>query len=79
MVAIVAENIVVCGVQLWRTSREKAQKNSVSYIDVQDLRAQSRSFESIAAYKNERDSDWHRHRSHLDGVSTGSGSDLVNH
>jgi len=38
-------------VTLWRTSKEKAQKNSVSYIDVQDLRAQSRSFESIAAYK----------------------------
>lgn len=38
-------------VALWRTSKEKAQKNSVSYIDVQDLRAQSRSFESIAAYK----------------------------
>lgn len=38
-------------VALWRTSKEKAQKNSVSYIDVQDLRTQSRSFESIAAYK----------------------------
>ena len=38
-------------VALWRTSKEKAQKNSVSYIDVQDLRAHSRSFESIAAYK----------------------------
>jgi putative ABC transport system permease protein len=38
-------------VALWRTSKEKAQKNSISYLDVQDLRAQSRSFESIAAYK----------------------------
>src|SRR6185295_19969208 len=38
-------------VALWRTSKDKPQKNSVSYIDVQDLRAQSRSFESIAAYK----------------------------
>ena len=38
-------------VALWRTSKEKAQKNSVSYIDVKDLGAQSRSFESIAAYK----------------------------
>src|ERR1700752_5198601 len=38
-------------VALWHTNKEKAQKNSVSYIDVQDLRAQSRSFESIAAYK----------------------------
>ncbi len=38
-------------VALWRTSKDKPQKNSVSYLDVQDLRAQSRSFESIAAYK----------------------------
>jgi len=38
-------------VALWRTSKDKPQKNSVSYIDVQDLRAQSHSFESIAAYK----------------------------
>ena len=36
-------------VALWRTSKDKPQKNSVSYIDVQDLRAQSHSFESIAA------------------------------
>lgn len=38
-------------VALWRTSKEKVQRNSVSYIDLQDLRAQSRTFESIAAYK----------------------------
>ncbi|HKU72954.1 MAG TPA: ABC transporter permease [Pyrinomonadaceae bacterium] len=38
-------------VALWRTSREKTQKNSVSYIDAQDLQTQSRSFESIALYK----------------------------
>lgn len=38
-------------VALWRTSKENPTKNSVSYIDLQDLRAQSRSFESIAAYK----------------------------
>jgi putative ABC transport system permease protein len=38
-------------VALWRTNKEKPQKNSVSYIDVQDLRAHTRSFESIAAYK----------------------------
>ena len=38
-------------VAIWRTQKDKPQKNSISYIDVQDLRAQSRSFESIAAYK----------------------------
>ncbi|HEU4870940.1 MAG TPA: ABC transporter permease, partial [Pyrinomonadaceae bacterium] len=38
-------------VALWRTSEKNPTKNSVSYIDLKDLRAQSRSFESIAAYK----------------------------
>lgn len=38
-------------VALWRTSKEGPQKNSISYLDMQDLLAQSRSFESIAGYK----------------------------
>src|ERR1044072_9692203 len=38
-------------VALWRTQKEKPQKNSLSYIDVKVLRDTSHSFESIAAYK----------------------------
>ena len=38
-------------VALWRTAKDKRNKSSVSYIDVQDLRAHSSSFDTIAGYK----------------------------
>jgi len=36
---------------IWGTAREKRGKNPVSYLDLEDWRAQSHSFESLAAYK----------------------------
>src|ERR1043166_2964873 len=39
-------------VALWRTQNDKRDKGSASYLDLQDWRAQSQSFETIAAYKS---------------------------
>src|SRR5215813_7383863 len=36
---------------LWRTSKDKLFEGYVSYLELQDWRAQNRSFETIAAYK----------------------------
>ena len=38
-------------VALWRTSKDERRKGTSSYLDLQELRAQSSSFETIAAYK----------------------------
>jgi putative ABC transport system permease protein len=38
-------------VTLWRTAKDKRAKGPVSYLDLQDWRAQSHSFEAIAGYK----------------------------
>ena len=38
-------------VTLWRTAKDKRAKGPVSYLELQDWRAQSRSFEAIAGYK----------------------------
>src|SRR5262245_7486329 len=36
---------------IWRTTRDKRVEGYVSYLELQDWRAQNRSFEAIAAYK----------------------------
>jgi putative ABC transport system permease protein len=36
---------------IWRTTRDKRTEGYVSYLELQDWRAQNRSFEEIAAYK----------------------------
>jgi putative ABC transport system permease protein len=36
---------------IWRTTKDKRVEGYVSYLDLQDWRAQNRSFEAIAAYK----------------------------
>jgi putative ABC transport system permease protein len=36
---------------IWRSGKDKRVEGYVSYLDLQDLRSQSRSFEAIAAYK----------------------------
>src|SRR5581483_2724335 len=36
---------------IWRTAKDKRTEGFVSYLELQDWRAQSRSFEAIAAYK----------------------------
>ncbi|MBD0369946.1 MAG: ABC transporter permease [Pyrinomonadaceae bacterium] len=36
---------------IWRTSKDKRSEGYVSYLELQDWRAQSQSFESIAGYK----------------------------
>src|SRR5262245_61392727 len=36
---------------IWRTAKDKRVEGFVSYLDLQDWRAQNRSFESIAGYK----------------------------
>src|SRR5215813_293734 len=36
---------------IWRTAKEKRREGSVSYMELQDWQAQSRSFEAIAGYK----------------------------
>jgi len=36
---------------IWRTAKDKRVEGFVSYLELQDWRAQSRSFEAIAAYK----------------------------
>jgi len=36
---------------IWRTEKDKRTKGYVSYLDLQDWRAQSRSFEAVAGYK----------------------------
>ena len=38
-------------VALWRTAKDKRVKGPISYLDLQDLRAQSNSLEAIAGYK----------------------------
>jgi putative ABC transport system permease protein len=38
-------------VALWRTARDKRDKGPASYLDLQEWRAQSSSFETIAGYK----------------------------
>ncbi|HEU4509175.1 MAG TPA: ABC transporter permease [Pyrinomonadaceae bacterium] len=38
-------------VALWRTAKDKQNKGPASYLDMQDLRAHTSSFESIAGYK----------------------------
>ena len=38
-------------VALWRTANDKRDKGPASYLDVQELRTQSQSFEAIANYK----------------------------
>ena len=38
-------------VALWRTARDKRDKGPASYLDLQEWRAQSSSFEAIAGYK----------------------------
>lgn len=38
-------------VALWRTAKDKRDKGPTSYLDLQEWRAQSRSFEAIAGYK----------------------------
>ena len=38
-------------VALWRTAKDKRDKGPASYLDLQEWRAQSRSFEAIAGYK----------------------------
>ena len=36
---------------IWRTAKDKLFEGYVSYLELQDWRAQNRSFETIAAYK----------------------------
>jgi len=36
---------------IWRSTKEKREEGYVSYLDLQDWRAQNRSFEAIAGYK----------------------------
>src|SRR5687768_16965857 len=36
---------------IWRTTKDKRTEGYVSYLELQDWRAQSRSFEAIAGYK----------------------------
>jgi putative ABC transport system permease protein len=36
---------------IWRTEKDKRSQGYVSYLDLQDWRAQSRSFEAVAGYK----------------------------
>ena len=38
-------------VALWRTAKDKRDKGPASYLDLQEWRAQSSSFEAIAGYK----------------------------
>src|SRR5215207_3135376 len=38
-------------VALWRTSKDKRDKGPASYLDLQEWRAQNRSFDAIAGYK----------------------------
>ncbi len=38
---------------IWRTEKGKREEGFVSYLDLQDWRAQNRSFEAIAAYKSQ--------------------------
>src|SRR5215211_2291877 len=38
-------------VALWRTARDKRDKGPASYLDLQEWRTQSSSFEAIAGYK----------------------------
>ena len=38
-------------VALWRTAKDKRTKGNTSYFDLQEWRAQSSSFDAIAAYK----------------------------
>ncbi len=37
---------------IWRTAKDKRSEGFVSYLELQDWRAQNRSFEAIAAYKS---------------------------
>jgi len=39
---------------IWRTAKGKREEGFVSYLDLQDWRAQNRSFEAIAGYKPRR-------------------------
>src|SRR6185437_13635817 len=39
-------------VALWRTAKDQRSKGPASYLDLQEWRAQSRSFETIAGYKS---------------------------
>src|SRR5215211_6233946 len=39
-------------VAIWRTAKDKRNKSTASYLDLQEWQAQSRSFESLAVYKS---------------------------
>src|SRR5262245_5132365 len=45
----IAEAVRVAAI--WRTAKDKRAEGFVSYLDLQDWRAQSRNFEAIAGYK----------------------------
>ena len=55
-------------VALWRTPNDKQNKGPASYLDVQELRAQSNSFEAIANYKRNSFTLFDEHAESVQGM-----------
>jgi putative ABC transport system permease protein len=60
-------------VALWRTPNDKQNKGPASYIDVQELRTQSHSFEAIANYKRNAFTLFDEHAESVQGMRVTAG------